>query len=114
MSHSLVDSHCHLDDPKFAADLAAVIDRALEAGVEWMMSIGTGDGPPDLAVAIRLAERFPCVFASVGIHPHDASKATAESLKNLEELARHPKPAVVRPHASARPSASTSVCSVGP
>ncbi len=91
MRPGLVDSHCHLDDARFADDLEAVVGRAQEAGVEWMMTIGTGDGPPDLEVAIRLAERFPSVFATVGIHPHDASKATAESLKHLEELARHPR-----------------------
>jgi TatD DNase family protein len=91
MQPKLVDSHCHLDDARFAVDLESVIGRAQEAGVEWMMTIGTGDGPPDLEVAIRLAERFPCVFATVGVHPHDAAKATAESLKHLEELARHPR-----------------------
>lgn len=88
---TLVDSHCHLDDPRFAADVDAVVDRAREAGVAWMMTIGTGDGPPDLAAAIRLADRFENVFATVGIHPHDAAKATPESLKHLEELTRHPK-----------------------
>ena len=88
---TLVDSHCHLDDPRFGEDLEAVLDRAREAGVEWMMTIGTGNGPPDLEAAIRLAERFDCLFATVGIQPHDASKATPESLKHLEELARHPK-----------------------
>ena len=87
----LVDSHCHLDDARFAPDLEAVVDRAREAGVEWMMTIGTGDGPPDLEVAIRLAERFDCVYATVGVHPHDASKVTPETLKHLEELVRHPK-----------------------
>ena len=88
---TLVDSHCHLDDARFAHDLDAVVDRACAAGVQWMMTIGTGDGPPDLEVAIRLAERFDCVYATVGVHPHDASKVTPESLKHLEELVRHPK-----------------------
>jgi len=91
MPAPLVDSHCHLDDKRFVQDLDAVVGRAREAGVQWMMTIGTGDGPPDLEAAIRLAERFDCVFATVGIHPHDAAKATPESLKHLEQLARHPK-----------------------
>ncbi len=88
---NLVDSHCHLDDVRFAPDLEAVVGRAREAGVEWMMTIGTGDGPPDLEVAIRLADRFDCVYATVGVHPHDASKVTPETLKHLEQLVRHPK-----------------------
>jgi TatD DNase family protein len=90
MMPALIDSHCHLDDRRFAPDLDAVVDRAREAGITWMMTIGTGEGPPDLEAAIRIADRFECVFATVGIHPHDAAKATAESLKHLEELSRHP------------------------
>lgn len=88
---NLVDSHCHLDDQRFAGEIEAVIERAQAAGVEWMMTIGTGDGPPDLEAAIRIADRFECVFATVGVHPHDAAKATGDTLKQLEQLARHPK-----------------------
>ena len=87
----LVDSHVHLDDPKFDADREAVIERALAAGVECMMAIGTGTGPPDLETAIRQAERDPFIFATVGVHPHDASKATPETFARLRELAAHPK-----------------------
>jgi TatD DNase family protein len=87
----LVDSHVHLDDPKFDADREQVIERALAAGVERMLAIGTGDGPPDLETAIRLAERYPFVFATIGVHTHDASKATAETFARLRELAAHPK-----------------------
>ena len=87
----LVDSHCHLDNPKFDADRDAVIDRALEAGVETMVCIGTGDGPPDLECAIRLADRYPSILATVGVHPHDASNATPETYRQLEQLLKHPK-----------------------
>jgi TatD DNase family protein len=87
----LVDSHVHLDDPKFDADRDAVIERALAAGVERMMAIGTGTGPPDLETAIRQAERYPFIFATVGVHPHDASKATPETFARLRQLAAHPK-----------------------
>ena len=87
----LVDSHCHLDDPKFEEDREQVIERARAAGVERMLAIGTGNGPPDLEVAVRQAERYSFIYASVGVHPHDASKATAESFDRLRELARHPK-----------------------
>ena len=88
---SLVDTHCHLDDAKFDEDRAAVIERARAAGVERMVAIGTGHGPPDLAVAVRLAEQHAFMYATVGIHPHDASKATEESFANLKELLAHPK-----------------------
>ena len=87
----LVDSHCHLDDPQFDADRDAVIERALAAGVDRMLTIGTGKGPPDLEAGLRLAERYPFVYATAGIHPHDASKATEETFARLRELAAHPK-----------------------
>ena len=90
-SRGLVDSHCHLDDPKFDEDRERVIERARAAGVGRMMAIGTGNGPPDLEVAIRQAERYPFIYATIGVHPHDASKATPETFARLRELARHPK-----------------------
>jgi TatD DNase family protein len=86
-----IDSHCHLDNPQFDPDREAVIDRALAAGVERMVVIGTGDGPPDLEAGIRLADRHEPIYATVGIHPHDASKATPETYTRLRELLQHPK-----------------------
>jgi TatD DNase family protein len=80
---SLIDSHCHLDSPEFDADRDAVIERALDAGVEHMMAIGTGKGPPDLEAAIRLADKYPPFYATVGVHPHDAAKAADADLKRL-------------------------------
>jgi TatD DNase family protein len=87
----LVDSHCHLDNEDFNADRNQVIERALAAGVERMVSIGSGDGPPDLEVAVRLADQHECILATVGVHPHDASKATAETYNRLAGLLKHPK-----------------------
>jgi TatD DNase family protein len=88
---SLVDSHCHLDDPRFDADRDAVLERALAAGVERMLTIGTGEGPPDLECAIRLADRYDAVLATVGVHPHDASQADAGVWREMERLLAHPK-----------------------
>ena len=88
---TLVDSHCHLDDEQFDADRAEVIERALEAGVERMMAIGTGGGPPDLEAGLRLARRHPFIYATVGVHPHDAARATAETFKAMEALAGEAK-----------------------
>ncbi len=84
----LVDSHCHLDDEKFDPDRDAVIERALAAGVESMMAIGTGG---ELDVAIRQAEKYPFLYATIGVHPHDAAKATDETFARLRDLASHPK-----------------------
>jgi len=87
----LVDSHCHLDDERFDEDRDQVIERARAAGVERMMAIGTGDGPPDLETAVRQADRYPFIYATIGIHPHDAAKTTDESFARLRDLAAHPK-----------------------
>lgn len=89
---TLVDSHCHLDSADFNDDREAVIARALEAGVARMVAVGTGEGPPDLEAGVRLADRYDSMFATVGVHPHDASKADDDTLKRVSELARqHPK-----------------------
>ena len=88
---SLIDSHCHLDSAEFDPDRDEVIQRALDAGVEHMVAIGTGSGPPDLEAGIRLAEKYPAFYATVGVHPHDAAKATPVDLRRLEELLSRPK-----------------------
>jgi TatD DNase family protein len=91
MTAKLIDSHCHLDNEQFAEDREAVIERALAAGVEHMVAIGSGDGPPDLEAGIRLADRYPFFYATIGVHPHDASKADDATYHRLRELAAHPK-----------------------
>ena len=88
---SLADSHCHLDDKQFDPDRSAVIERALAAGVELMLAVGTGNGPPDLESGIRLAETYPFMYATVGVHPHDAAKVKDDTLARVRELAAHPK-----------------------
>lgn len=88
---SLVDSHCHLDSPEFDSDREAVIERAFEAGVENIVAIGTGSGPPDLEAGVRLADKYPAFYATVGVHPHDVAKATGADLERLSELIKHPK-----------------------
>ena len=87
----LVDSHCHLDSADFDTDRDDAIARAVDAGVEKMLVIGTGDGPPDLEAAIRLADKHAPIYATVGVHPHDAAKATSDDLHRLEELLKHPQ-----------------------
>ena len=87
----LTDSHCHLDDKQFNPDRDQVIARALEAGVERMMAIGTGSGPPDLEAGLRLARQHAFIYATVGVHPHDAAKATPETFAAMEALAADAK-----------------------
>lgn len=82
----LFDTHAHLHFPEFAEDLDAVLARARLAGVVSMVTIGT-DRETN-AAAVALAERLPDVYASVGIHPHDAAEATEADWEALERLAR--------------------------
>jgi TatD DNase family protein len=86
-----VDSHCHLDDKRFAVDLDAVLERAAAAGVTRILTIGTGDGPPEIDRAVRLADRYAQVYASIGVHPHDAAKVTPQTYDDLRALATHSK-----------------------
>jgi TatD DNase family protein len=88
---TLVDSHTHLDDSRFGDDRDAVVQRALNAGVSRILSIGTGEGPPDLEAAIRMAERYEAVYASVGLHPEHAAKVTQADYDFLSRLLGHPK-----------------------
>jgi len=87
----LADSHCHLDDAQFEGDRDAVIDRAREAGLRYMLTIGTGKGPPYLECAARLADQYPFMYATAGVHPNDSAKAHNETFKDLERLLCHPK-----------------------
>ncbi len=87
----MIDSHCHVDDGAFDADREAVIARARSAGVTHLLAIGSGDGPPDLEAGIRLAAAHPEFYATVGVHPHKASAADAETFSRLSALCRHPK-----------------------
>ncbi|MCU0783894.1 MAG: TatD family hydrolase [Verrucomicrobia bacterium] len=83
------DTHAHLDFPDFASDLPQVVERAQAAGIAKIISIGT-----DLdssARAIKLAERFACVYAVVGWHPSHVTAAPGDVRPALRELARHPK-----------------------
>ena len=87
----LIDSHCHLDGRTFDADRDEVIAQARAAGVGHFLAIGTGDGPPDLSCAVRLADAYDDVSASVGVHPHDAAKFDASSADELTKLCANPK-----------------------
>jgi TatD DNase family protein len=88
----LFDSHCHLDFPALAGDLAGVLARAEAAGVTRMCTIGSGDGLDEAGRALAIARQFPeRVVATVGIHPHDACLATPEALREFAALAALPE-----------------------
>lgn len=87
------DSHCHLDPDVFGGDAGvdAVVARAREAGVSTLVTIGAGYGAPGAEAAVRVAERHPDVWCTVGLHPHDA-KLWDDALRGrLMALARHPR-----------------------
>jgi TatD DNase family protein len=85
----LVDSHCHLDFPDFAEERAAVVDRALAAGVGLMVTISTRVKKFDGVRAI--AEEFAPVYCSVGTHPHNAADELDVTAEQLVELSQHEK-----------------------
>jgi TatD DNase family protein len=112
-----VDSHCHLEGPKFAQDREQVMSRAREAGVEALVAIGNGTGPDDVACGIKLAGLWSMVdgrwkdqrqvpplrsaqgrddtsltiYATIGVHPHEAALAEERHFVEMEKLARDPR-----------------------
>jgi TatD DNase family protein len=88
---TLVDSHVHLDHEKFRDDLEPLLARAREQGITRMLTIGTGDGPPKLDCAIELALKYDALYATVGVHPHEAAKADAKTFDDLRALMTEPK-----------------------
>ena len=85
----LVDSHAHLEGPRFDTDRAEMLERARAAGVVNILAIGSGTGPGTLDCAIRIAEQHDWIYASIGIHPHEAKLATETDYAELESLASH-------------------------
>ncbi len=85
-----IDSHCHIDGEAFDADRDEIVRRAKDAGVKAMLNIGTGN-PHDgeIEKAVRAAEQYENVFASVGVHPHDAKLYDDEAENNLTALVKN-------------------------
>lgn len=88
----LVDSHCHIDGEAFGADRDEVVQRARDAGVVAMLCVGTGDpGSDGFRKAVAVAEKYENVFASVGVHPHDAKLYDDAAEAHLIDLVRSSK-----------------------
>jgi TatD DNase family protein len=92
-----IDSHAHLEGKRYDTDREEVLVRAKQTGIEAYLAIGNGEGPDTADCGIQLAEKYsgkpeyPEIWASVGIHPHEAHLANDAAYARLEQWARHPK-----------------------
>jgi TatD DNase family protein len=87
----IIDSHAHLEFEQFNEDRDAVLRRARDAGLTTILAIGGASGPDQLDSAIPFAETHDWIYATAGIHPHEANLATEAHFRYLEELTRHPR-----------------------
>jgi TatD DNase family protein len=96
----LVDSHAHLDSPRYDADRDELLQRAWQEGVRTVLSIGIGDGPDTMQQALALSKSYagkpgiprciPRILATAGIHPHEAQLADQAALQKLDDLLADP------------------------
>ena len=89
MTMNFVDTHCHLHFPDYQSDQEAVIEKARSAGVQYFINVGTD--VKSTKASIALAEKYDFIYATAGIHPHDAKDATPEDMYQLADLMRHPR-----------------------
>jgi TatD DNase family protein len=93
----LTDSHAHLDNERYGDDRAAILKNAWDAGVRTILSIGIGDGPDTMHRALEISREHagqpetPRIFASAGIHPHEAALADDAALAKLDSLLTEPE-----------------------
>ncbi len=93
----MIDSHAHLDSPRYDQDREALLQRAWAAGVHEILSIGIGEGPDTMHRALELSREYsgrpgiPKIRASAGIHPHEARLADEPALAKLDSLLQEPE-----------------------
>jgi TatD DNase family protein len=93
----MIDSHAHLDSPRYSDDRDALLVRAWEAGVRTILSIGIGEGPDTMHQALDLAREYasrpkiPAIYASAGVHPHEAQLADDAAYTKLDGLLNEPE-----------------------
>jgi TatD DNase family protein len=85
----LVDTHCHLDFPEFEQDRAEVIQRARSGGIDYFINIGSSLSGSEKSCL--LAQEYDCIYATAGIHPHEADAADEKIIKSLTSLAKKNK-----------------------
>ena len=93
----LIDSHAHLDNPRYDDDREAMLSRAFAAGVGAVLSIGIGEGPGEMHQALDICRKFngrphlPRLYASAGIYPHSTVDADDAALARLDALLAEPE-----------------------
>ena len=87
----LFDSHTHLSFPNFDKDREAVIKRAEDAGVRFMIVVGCGQGLEGNKKALALAQAHPNIWATVGLHPHEAQETHESCLQEIQNMATQEK-----------------------
>jgi TatD DNase family protein len=87
----LIDSHAHIQGKEYAGEVETVIARAREAGIDKIIAVGGAGKMSSNHDAVALASLYDDVYATVGMHPHDAKDVGPEELKSLRELTIHPK-----------------------
>ncbi|MGD0095802.1 MAG: TatD family hydrolase [Terracidiphilus sp.] len=93
----LIDSHAHLDSPRYTDDRAAMLRRANDAGVEAVLAIGIGEGPSEMHQAFEICRQFngqpgmPRLYASAGIYPHNTPEIDDTVLTKLDSLLAEPE-----------------------
>ena len=93
----LIDSHAHLDSPRYAEDRPAMLARAAAAGIGAVLSIGIGEGPSEMHQALDICRAYnglpgmPQLFASAGIYPHNTPEADEAALAKLDSLLAEPE-----------------------
>ncbi|MDD5097953.1 MAG: TatD family hydrolase [Candidatus Omnitrophica bacterium] len=85
----LVDTHCHLDFPEYDQDRDEVIQRAKERGIEYIVNIGSSLKGSE--GSLELSRKYASIYATVGIHPHEADSITPETLAKIKNLAKNQK-----------------------
>jgi TatD DNase family protein len=85
----LIDTHCHLTFKQLASDIDAVVARSIDAGVTSWITVGTDPGHNQKV--IELARKYDNMYATVGVHPHDAKEVTGQAIRQLHTLAQNKK-----------------------
>jgi TatD DNase family protein len=93
----LIDSHAHLDSPRYDDDREQMLRRAAESGVGAVLAIGIGEGPAEMHLALEICREFngkpgmPRLYASAGIYPHNAAEADDAAQAKLDNLLSQPE-----------------------